>query len=639
MDEFELVLKNGVLTLRLMSNGQSTSYKLPDRPGPKDSMKIFYHFKSFFEPMVGEERFRKLDNVIDEIIERNFTWKNDHTGVDYKDARMTKKLAAQEESVDDKARRFVDEGLVLSMGEARRYAVAGVTPERLREMRKSRSQPLRMRRDYGERKASSGVEDTYVISEDKASGWGPESVTLYSFEGLPVHTFEGETKVDPDRHLEPVKREARRKGRELKVMWHKGGKEWSVDLDGRISGPFRIKEAHYDMDDLAFIDVSAGGNFEVKLPGKPGMKAGTSNDAYALVQKFAEKNRKPLKVIDVPRGSTRSVDAHGNIFDGRQAMRENDEFGTSSTGRRKNWPKRLPDETLEEYAERVHGDDEMKTVDYDPVTGERKLKGYGWTGGRSAAINTSANAAPGYYSGDKTSPFGDWIVKHIEEDIIEREKQAEKVKKLVKTLAALLDDCYVLSMKKYPEGSDYHGNDFFSQTFPRETLQKLKDYQIGIFDMDITLQNLIQKYKKERSELVDDLSDSAGDVQKGNNWSDDRNAFVRNLDTIADRLEMHGMREAAEKLDVVSNTLEATNWGASPYQGAPWSNEPWGKDPIKAMDNFHKALELLGWQGGTIHQVAKELGINVQDIQETDDIEGLVRESVGEKEMKDKKGA
>lgn len=340
---------------------------------------------------------------------------------------MTRKLAAQEESIDDKARKFIDEGLVSSMAEARRYAVAGVTPERFKEMRKS--QPLRMRRDYGSKKASSDPEfddpeDEYHISVDKRSGWGPESVTIYHG-GLPMFYYEFDKHIDPKRHFEPVKREARRKGRPVRLVWQKAGKEWVIGPDGSVTGPVRSKEAHYALDDLAFIDASAGGNFEVTLPGNKRMKAGTSDDAYALVQKFAERNAKAMKVVDIPKGATLGVDERGNMLEGRVSM----------------------------------------------------------------------------------------------EDV------------------------------------------------------------------------------------------------------------TRRIDALADSLEMHGMREAAERLDEVSNTIEATNWGVSPYQGAPWSNEPWGKDPLKAMKNFHRALELMGQQGGTVHQVARDLGVNVKDIHETDDIDGLVKKA------------
>jgi len=430
MDDFDLVLRNGTLTVTMRASGRSTSYKLPEKPGARDSMGIYYHFKSAFEPIIGEQRFRELDEAIDEIIEGNFSWRDGHVSVDYKDAHMTRKLAAQEESIDDKARKFIDEGLVSSMAEARRYAVAGVTPERMREMRKS--QPLRMRRDYGSRKASSDPgfdeDDEYHISVDKRSGWGPEAVTIYHG-GLPMFYYEFDTRIDPKRHFEPVKREARRKGRPVRLAWQKSGKEWVIGPDGSVTGPVRSKDAHYAFDDLAFIDVSAGGNFEVRLPGRRSLKAGTSDDAYALVQKYVEKSGTPLKIVDIPRGSTRAVDARGNILDGRVAM----------------------------------------------------------------------------------------------EDVTKR------------------------------------------------------------------------------------------------------------IDAIADGLEMHGMREAAERLDVVSNTIEAQNWGASRYEGGPWSNEPWGKDPTKAMRNFHKALEMLGWKGGTVHQVARELGVDLEDLRESDDIESLVKGALEKK--------
>ena len=42
-----------------------------------------------------------------------------------------------------------------------------------------------------------------------------------------------------------------------------------------------------------------------------------------------------------------------------------------------NWPKRLSGETPSQYADRV-GVDELKAVEYDPVTQETRYVGYGW---------------------------------------------------------------------------------------------------------------------------------------------------------------------------------------------------------------------------------------------------------------------
>jgi len=47
---------------------------------------------------------------------------------------------------------------------------------------------------------------------------------------------------------------------------------------------------------------------------------------------------------------------------------------------------------------------------------------------------------------------------------------------------------------------------------------------------------------------------------------------------------------------------------------------------------------MLGWQGGTIHQVARELGVRLEEIQEADDIESLVNEKLKEKAKLNEKG-
>ena len=41
--------------------------------------------------------------------------------------------------------------------------------------------------------------------------------------------------------------------------------------------------------------------------------------------------------------------------------------------------------------------------------------------------------------------------------------------------------------------------------------------------------------------------------------------------------------------------------------------------------NIQIACEFLGWQGGTIHQVAKETSLTVQEILETKDIIALLK--------------
>lgn len=40
MDEFDLGLRNGTLTVTMRPSGPSTSYKLPEKPRAKDSMGI-----------------------------------------------------------------------------------------------------------------------------------------------------------------------------------------------------------------------------------------------------------------------------------------------------------------------------------------------------------------------------------------------------------------------------------------------------------------------------------------------------------------------------------------------------------------------------------------------------------------------
>ncbi len=40
------------------------------------------------------------------------------------------------------------------------------------------------------------------------------------------------------------------------------------------------------------------------------------------------------------------------------------------------------------------------------------------------------------------------------------------------------------------------------------------------------------------------------------------------------------------------------------------------------------AMRILGWQGGTIHQVARETGLTIEQIFEADDIRALMKEAL-----------
>lgn len=48
-----------------------------------------------------------------------------------------------------------------------------------------------------------------------------------------------------------------------------------------------------------------------------------------------------------------------------------------------------------------------------------------------------------------------------------------------------------------------------------------------------------------------------------------------------------------------------------------WENRP--------LTNLEIACSLLGWQGGTIHQVAKETGLCVNELLDSVDVETLIR--------------
>jgi len=46
------------------------------------------------------------------------------------------------------------------------------------------------------------------------------------------------------------------------------------------------------------------------------------------------------------------------------------------------------------------------------------------------------------------------------------------------------------------------------------------------------------------------------------------------------------------------------------------------------LTNLEKACYLLGWQGGTIHQVSNETGLSVEEILYSSNIEKTIKEKV-----------
>jgi len=55
------------------------------------------------------------------------------------------------------------------------------------------------------------------------------------------------------------------------------------------------------------------------------------------------------------------------------------------------------------------------------------------------------------------------------------------------------------------------------------------------------------------------------------------------------------------------------------------SREAWHQ---KRINNSRKAFKAIGWQGGNIHQVARETGLTVEQILSADDVESLIKEAL-----------
>lgn len=301
------------------------------------------------------------------------------------------------------------------------------------------------------------------------------------------------------------------------------------------------------MGQVAYID-RAGGLFEVRLPDGSIVNKSDSDDAYGVVQNYAKRTRKAIKLVDVQKGITKEIDQHGNI----------DDDGDSGDD-----PVRLASE------------EELP----DPNTVAKALKGYPeLLKAVKEVIDISESGSRGYIAEDVARN----VLQYIRDKGIRQASndQSEDFDTLIETV------------KKGPD----------QNAMVRTLLNERLVSSIG------EARKLVQE-----GYTVEDVRKARG----GKNWAKGKWAskdISERLDSLADNLEAHGMREAAEKLGTLAYMLEAS---VSDHQ--------------KAIDNVKKAMHLLGWQGGTVHQVVEETGLSVEQIHEADDIESLVKDALKKK--------
>ena len=115
------------------------------------------------------------------------------------------------------------------------------------------------------------------------------------------------------------------------------------------------------------------------------------------------------------------------------------------------------------------------------------------------------------------------------------------------------------------------------------------------------------------------------DMSKGKWASKD---IAKRLDTLADQLEMHGMREAAEKLDVLSNTIEAATLVGKPYiveqlekAGFVVSEHPGFADVLREHDEAKKDLQPKGKKTASVWDIQAPAD-------KVFDVEGIEQEEV-----------
>ena len=434
-------------------------------------------------------------------------------------------------------------------------------------------------------------------------------------------------------------------------------------------------------DTVVYVERS-GGFSETTLPDGKHVQKNDSDDVYATIQMWAKKNHKPVKVVDTQKEKRLMVDRDGNIEDMDDTPEH--EVGSSPLMMRRDYGSKSaaegdePDpvkvlEALKKNKSLLKAIDEViyLTDTYNkshlPDVAARSIFQQIIDLGLGTKMRKTATEGPG------TDPNSLLESMKSDSDLNEivRQMLNERLVSSISEARRLAQEGYsVEELRKIRGGKNMAKGKWSSEcnlkhieaAGNRETFyvsegrskpgvviknkkgEVIDSFKSGwSFDPELHADKIKEYARKNNCEILvfgneqylvkpnGDISldrDISRDLEDGvvsaPNWlqKEMQATATKRLDILADRLEMHGMREAAEKLDVISNTLEAS-----------W------RDPQKAIDNVKKAMNLLGWQGGTVHQVADETGLTIEQIHTADDIEALVRDALKKKGKTPKQAA
>lgn len=272
-------------------------------------------------------------------------------------------------------------------------------------------------------------------------------------------------------------------------------------------------------DETVYVD-RAGGFSETKLPDGTKVQRDDPDEVYAAIQRWAIKNHKSVKVVDMQKDERMLVDRNGNI----------DDLDAPGDAKEAQTPLMMRHDYGAKQA--------AEGSEPDPRAVAEALKGHPELLRAVQQVLDSSSAGKKYVS----------------------EAMAQRMNMALRDMGVIQKEASTGS-KVAAEGPDKNPGHMF------ETMQTGQDLNETVRRMlNEHLVPSIGEARRLAGEgwTVEELraARKGKDMAKGK-WSSED--VAKHLDALADRLEMHGMREAAEKLDVLANTIEAATLVGKPY--------------------------------------------------------------------------
>lgn len=110
------------------------------------------------------------------------------------------------------------------------------------------------------------------------------------------------------------------------------------------------------------------------------------------------------------------------------------------------------------------------------------------------------------------SKAGNKLYRDVNKAIDEFKKALSDVDKLNDIVVGLIEDVVELAKEKFEEGHDYYGDDYITQTFPRDIREKLDG--ADLLEMEGLLRKLKDFYTKKKSELQEDVRSQKTSAEK-----------------------------------------------------------------------------------------------------------------------------